>query len=166
MKRIDCVLVVAAFMAAAPHAAKAQDASFGCKVLLCAAASVPRWSGIPYCVPVMTSLFSQLAHGGSWPICTEGNASGLGYEPYLACPAGTTAMQAAGNGNLGLIASPNGNLCADTSRPQQVCNEANRETSCAVTYPTIARPVNSEPYFVDITTANGVQQFNFSLQGY
>lgn len=46
---------------------RAQDASFGCKVLLCAAASNPSWSGIPYCVPVMTQLFRMLARGRPWP---------------------------------------------------------------------------------------------------
>ncbi len=30
-----------------------QDASFPCKVLLCAAATNPSWTGIPYCVPIM-----------------------------------------------------------------------------------------------------------------
>ena len=54
---------------------QAQDASFGCKVLLCAMSTNPSWSGIPYCVPVMNQLFSQLAVGGSWPVCVGASAN-------------------------------------------------------------------------------------------
>src|SRR5260370_24726162 len=72
--------------------ARAQDASFGCKVLLCAAATAPSWSGIPYCVPVMRQLFTQLARGGGWPACTEGDASPIGYQPYGDCPVGTVPI--------------------------------------------------------------------------
>ena len=166
MKRSAIRLGAIAIGLASSCGANAQDASFGCKVLLCAAASAPGWSGIPYCVPVMTSLFNQLAHGGSWPSCPEGNASGLGYEPYLPCPAGMTAMANPGANGQGLIASVNGSLCADMSKPEQVCDGGGRGESCSTTYPTIPRQISSEPYFVDITTANGVQRFYFSLQGY
>jgi len=64
MGSITAVLVLAG-------AAKAQDASFGCKVLLCAAANHPGWSGIPYCVPVMEQLLRQLRRGAAWPTCAE-----------------------------------------------------------------------------------------------
>lgn len=153
--------------------ARAQDASFGCQVLLCAAASSPSWSGIAYCVPVMESLFHQLAHGGSWPACPEGNASGLGYEPYYPCPDGTTPMQASQvpsaasvqSAPLPLTQSSNGNLCADTSKPQSLCASGNGG-SCQTTYPTTPREVRSEPDYVDIASANGTQRFYFSLSGY
>ena len=148
---------------AAPQA-RAQDASFGCKVLLCAAASAPSWSGIPYCVPVMHQLFRSLRHGGSWPTCPEGHAGGLGHEPYLPCPPGMTAMQQASDANAGLIASANGNLCADTTKPSNLCT-GGRDNSCQTTYPTVPRQARSEPDYVDITTANGVQRFYFSLRG-
>lgn len=65
MKR-GAALLMAFGLGCAPgilERADAQDASFGCKVLLCAAASAPSWSGIPYCVPVMQALFRQLANG-------------------------------------------------------------------------------------------------------
>ena len=52
---------------------RAQDASFGCKVLLCAAASAPGWTAIPYCVPIMEEVFRELALGGSWPTCAQAN---------------------------------------------------------------------------------------------
>lgn len=142
----------------------AQDASFGCKVLLCAAATAPSWSGIPYCVPVMQTLFRQLAKGGGWPSCPEANASGLGYEPYQACPTGLTSAQSGADGAVGISAAPNGNLCADLSKPQQVCSGG--DGGCTTTYPTTARDPRSDPYYVDISTANGTQRFYFSLQGY
>lgn len=143
--------------------AYAQDASFGCKVLLCAAAAAPGWSGIPYCVPVMQTLFRQLARVGGWPSCLEGNASGFGYEPYQACPAGLTPVRSASDGVLGLSAAPNGDLCADLSKPQQVC--AGGDGGCSTTYPTTVRDPRSDPYYVDISSTNGTQRFYFSLQG-
>ena len=159
----------AALAASSTQPALAQDASFGCKALLCAAASAPGWSGIPYCVPVMQELFRELAHGDGWPSCPEGHTSGLGYEPYLACPAGWTAVQSApsganrGGGGNGLQVSANGDLCANLSTPQSTCGGRG---DCGVTYTTTARPQRTDPYFVDITTANGTQRFYFSLQGY
>jgi hypothetical protein len=95
------------------------DASFGCKVLLCAAASASGWSGIPYCVPVMKALFHQLAKGGGWPSCSEGNASALGYEPFQVCPAGLAPVQSGPDGAGDVSEVPNGNFCADLSKPQQ-----------------------------------------------
>ena len=65
--------VIASMELASPHPANAQDASFGCKVLLCALSSAPGWSAIPYCVPVMNQLFTSLAMGGGWPICSAPN---------------------------------------------------------------------------------------------
>jgi len=166
MKCSAALMVVAVGLSCAPGAerAHAQDASFGCKVLLCAAASAPGWSGIPYCVPVMQTLFGQLAKGGGWPSCPEGNVSGLGYEPYQACPAGLTPVQSGSDGGVGISAAPNGNLCADLSRPQQACSGG--DGGCTTTYPTTARDPRSAPYYVDISTANGTQRFYFSLQGY
>ena len=166
MKRGAVLLTAVGVLCASGIAvsARAQDASFGCKVLLCAAASAPGWSGMPYCVPVMQTLFRQLAKGGGWPTCSEGNASGLGYEPYQACPVGLTPVQASSDGGAGLFSAPNGNLCADLSKPQQVCTGG--DGGCTTTYPTTARESRSDPYYVDINTANGAQRFYFSLQGY
>lgn len=163
-RRAGLVISVLAAVALGPAPrAAAQDASFGCKVLLCAAATNPSWSGIAYCVPVMQQLFRQLARGGGWPTCPEGNTSGLRYERFEACPAGRTAGQMNADGTDGFSASPNGDLCADLSKPRQICSG---DDGCRTSYPTTARPLRSEPYFVDITTANGTQRFYFSLQGY
>lgn len=166
MKR-GATLLIALGLLCVPGAvqrARAQDASFGCKVLLCAAASTPGWSGIPYCVPVMQMLFRQLAKGGGWPSCPEGNAGGIGYEPYQACPAGLTPAQSGADGSEAVSAAPNGSLCADLSKLRQVC--AGGDRGCTTTYPTTPRDPRSDPYFVDISTANGAQRFYFSLQGY
>jgi len=165
MKRGAVLLMAVSLSCASGIAvsARAQDASFGCKVLLCAAASAPGWSGIPYCVPVMQTLFRQLAKGGGWPSCPGGNASGVGYEPYQACPVGLTPVQSASDGVLGLSAAPNGDLCADLSKPQQVC--AGGDGGCSTTYPTIVRDPRSDPYYVDISSTNATQRFYFSLQG-
>ncbi|MCV9937453.1 hypothetical protein OIU35_13955 [Boseaceae bacterium BT-24-1] len=143
--------------------AAAQDASFGCKVLLCSAATSPGWPSIPYCVPVMQTLFRILAKGGSWPSCPEARASGLGYEPYQACPAGQTPVQAGDDAAATPTEVPNGNLCADLSKPQQDCST---DAGCRTHYPTTPRAMRSEPHFVDITTENGVQRFYFALRGY
>lgn len=67
-------------------AAEAQDVSFGCKVLLCAAATAPSWSGIPYCVPVMEQLFSDLRRGRGWPTCAEDTAGSTAPGTNQNCP--------------------------------------------------------------------------------
>lgn len=63
---------------------QAQDASFGCKVLLCAAATAPGWVGIPYCVPVMQQLIRQVGRGGTWPVCLEGRVASPTSAPAAA----------------------------------------------------------------------------------
>ena len=178
------------FLFACPAAA--QDASFGCKVLLCAAAAAPSWSGIPYCVPVMQQLFTQLAKGDAWPTCAQGDASPVGYQRYEACPAGTIPVavnQANSTGRGGETAttyseSPNGSECGAPTPLQSGSSEgcngvyvggvavttnsrsgamASYGGQCVALQP---RPASATPYYVDISTANGVSRFAFSLQGY
>jgi len=79
--------IAAVLMSAATAAA--QDASFGCKVLLCAVATAPSWSGIPYCVPVMEQLFSDLRKGRGWPTCAEATAGSVASETNQNCPNAT-----------------------------------------------------------------------------
>lgn len=172
--------------------AAAEDASFGCKVLLCAAAAAPSWSGIPDCVPVMQQLFTQLAKGDDWPTCAQGSASPVGYQPYDACPAGALAIAAnqvspsgrGGDATTSYTASANGSECGAPTPLQtgssQGCNGAyvggviamtnNRSDATTLIggqcYALEPRPTNSTPYYVDITTANGVSRFAFNLQGY
>ncbi len=146
----------------------AQDASFGCKVLLCAAATNPNWSAIPYCVPPMQQLFSQLAKGKPWPTCPEGNTGGLGYDPFQACPAPRVPFTQTGTGDDRLSTDPNDqNLCIDKSKTTQKCSGVGESGEyCTTTYDTIPRLTTTTPYYVDITTANGVQRFSFNLNGY
>lgn len=157
------MLVLAALGMLSGSPAAAQDVSFGCKVLLCSAATSPGWPSIPYCVPVMQTLFRIIAKGGTWPSCPAGRTSGLGYEPYQACPEGLTPVQAGDDTGAAPTETPNGNLCADLSKPQQDCST---DTGCRMRYPTTSRAMRSEPHFVDISTANGVQRFYFSLREY
>lgn len=142
---------------------RAQEAAFGCKVLLCAAATAPGWSGVPYCVPVMQELFRQLARGRAWPVCQEGRASSLGYDPHLPCPAGLTPTQT--NEDQTSVVNENGPLCTDLSKPQQTCGSGH-DASCRATYPSIPRVARPDPNYVDIDTANGIQRFYSSLRGY
>lgn len=53
----------------------AQDASFPCKVLLCAAATSPSWAGIPYCVPIMQQAIYMQAWGIAVGVCAEAQSS-------------------------------------------------------------------------------------------
>lgn len=139
--RAGLVVSVLAVLALGPaQRASAQDASFGCKVLLCAAATNPGWSSIAYCVPVMHELFRRLARGGGWPSCPEARTSGLGYERYQACPAGQTAGQLNTDGMDGFSAIPNGDVCADLSKPRRVCSG---DDGCRTSYPTTPRPLRS-----------------------
>lgn len=132
-------------------AARADDASFGCKVLLCAAASAPGWSGIPYCVPVMHQLFSDLAKGHPWPSCPEGGeTSGIKYDPYLPCPEGTVAggtMMGGHNASSSWTANSQGPECGKFVRP--VGSHLNGSTDVEVI--ATPRPKRDDPYNVVIT---------------
>ena len=71
--------------------AKAQDASFGCKILLCVASQNPSWQGVSYCVPPVLKLLAiRKVHPGYWPSCPEAGTGKPGYAEYEDCPAGTT----------------------------------------------------------------------------
>lgn len=177
LKSFFAIVAFTAPFSAAVAPAQAQDASFGCKVLLCAAAVSPSWSGIPYCVPVMTQLFRQLARGGSWPNCAEGGAnSGLGYEPYHACPGGTFAYTAtSGGGDRATYGAwtqdPNGEFCADPVQLSQNtgsdCNSDNCPITTRPSYTPSPRPRRDDPYYVDLTpTGQATSRFYFSLRGY
>jgi hypothetical protein len=90
MSRFIRSLTFSAILAASAGASgKAQDAEFGCKVLLCAAASNPSWPSIPYCVPVMNQLYAMMRSlRFRWPVCTAAGTGAPGYEPYQPCPTG------------------------------------------------------------------------------
>ena len=147
--------------------------SFGCKVLLCSAASNPSWSGIPYCVPVMEQLFHDLSKGDPWPSCPEGGSeSPISYQPYygMSCPTGSEpgSMVTASSGKDGSAtsweASANGGLCG-----KQVWVQADMQSGQESGYQiaTTPRPRRSDPYNVTITPTGGTPtQLWFSLSGY
>ncbi|WP_375459311.1 hypothetical protein [uncultured Enterovirga sp.] len=138
--------------------ASAQDASFGCKVLLCAAAAAPGWAAIPYCVPVMQELFRQLAFKRPWPVCLEASKIGIGYEPPSSCPAGLTPARDDDGAS-----SQDGDV--HEPLPQQVCGSA-ENASWRATYPAVARTLRSHASFVDMRTNAGVQRSNSPLKDY
>lgn len=169
VKSRSALLGLAALIGLGVSAPRAQDASFGCKVLLCAAATNPSWSGIPYCVPVMTQLFRMLRRGGGWPTCPEGNAGALGYEPYMPCPSGQVAygqIQSGDNVGTALQPDPNGAYCVEPERFARMCSGQDNQAGCDPGYQPMPRTQRTEPHFVDITTGGTTSRFYFSLQGY
>jgi hypothetical protein len=161
-----------------PATAKAQDASWGCQVLLCAASQNPSWHGVPYCVPPMKKLIAAMSKPGfSWPICHEAKAGTPGRDMYEDCPAGTKVSYST-RGREGIRGEPD--QCVKTVN---VCKERlSRKTgsddngiisyrrysgrdgeSCIQTVSTPRlRRVN--PWFFDIPNDKGVKErFWFNL---
>jgi hypothetical protein len=150
--------------AASPVAA--QDASFGCQVLLCAAASSPSWSGIPYCVPVMQQLFKHLAMGKPWPVCSEGNASAPGYEPYEPCSTGKIGVRQNDQGHL--ITDDQGGQCTalvvdNDPRFKELDCEAGHV--CVDPNALERRIGRVKPYYVDLSYGRQTKRFWFNLTG-
>ena len=148
--------------------AMAQDAEFGCKVLLCAAATNPSWGGIPYCVPVINDLFSRLARGDGWPTCSSASSRPLSYQPYLACPAGSSSFTDSSGGQQGIapnyVPDPNGSVCISAIAMQNSsdqCISSQGQGGCTHPTPvTTQRPANPKPYSITITPTNS-QPFTF-----
>lgn len=61
MKHLLYAAAGLAALAFAPTGAEAEDASWGCQVLLCAASQNPSWQGVPYCVPPMKRLIAAMS---------------------------------------------------------------------------------------------------------
>jgi hypothetical protein len=134
----------------------AQDASFGCKVLLCAAASNPDWRGISYCVPVMTQLFAMLRRkGGSWPVCGEANVGAPQHEPFADCPETSHAVALMDDRP---VADPQGPWCQPLKpRASERWDHGNAAVSL------IPRERRAEPWFVVLDGPQGAQRFYFSV---
>jgi len=171
---LGAAIAVAVGMICTSSSARAQDAPFGCKVLLCAAASSPPWSGMPYCVPVMQQLFSQIAKGGGWPACPEAGTSGgqVGYQPYQDCAAGSVAVSIPA-GQSTYAADPNGSARAASQPYQdyqarlvsynQSLGGQNGSVSAPPTLDTTARGQNPKPYYVELNTGRSPTRFYFHL---
>jgi hypothetical protein len=163
--------------------ARAQDASWGCQILLCAASENPSWHGVPYCVPPMQKLIAAMSLPGfSWPICKGGNAGKPGQERYEPCPTGWSATSGgSGSGNNSVAGRGDANIC---ERHLGSCNSratrdllrqtpAGVETkrvysgnglgSCSIEQ-TQPRKLRDKPYYFDIPNSKGVKQrFWFDL---
>jgi hypothetical protein len=151
--RIFCVAAVAMAAAATPTAARAQDASFGCKVLLCALASNPSWQGISYCLPVMSLLFATLRRkGGSWPICGEAKSGTPQHEPYAACPQGSEPVTMV-DGRA--QPDPNGAKCQGLRQSERQASDTNAGLT--------ARERRAEPWFIELDGPEGRKRFYYSL---
>ncbi|WP_137137285.1 hypothetical protein [Rhizobium sp. FKY42] len=186
MKQEFCAAVGLAVLAMSPVPAHAEDASWGCQVLLCAASQSPSWHGVPYCVPPMKKLIAAIAKPGfSWPVCHEAKAGEPGFEPYEECPAGMTAVSSRTDSDRPGFGSENLDQCTKTENQcsnraafrtqfgdarenkqrgvtitplnQNNDNQWNPDNGCMVQI-TQPRPRRSEPYFFDIPNEQGVSQ--------
>jgi hypothetical protein len=139
--------------AAAPTPTRAQDASFGCKVLLCALASNPSWQGISYCLPVMSLLFATLRRkGGSWPICGEAKAGTPQHEPYATCPQGSEPVtMVEGRAQL----DPNGAQCQALRQSERQATDSNAGLT--------PRERRAEPWYIELDGPEGRKRFYYSL---
>ncbi|MBB3527387.1 hypothetical protein [Rhizobium sp. BK456] len=156
---------------------RADEASWGCQVLLCAASQNPSWHGVPYCVPPMTKLIAAMKEPGfSWPICHEANAGKPGRETYEDCPSGTTVGSSSQTGNgwsrepdqcirtVDVCRTP-GQRASDGNQSSVVIRRSfgNRGDSCIQQIAT-PRPRRADPYYFDIPNEQGVKQrFWFNL---
>lgn len=146
--------------------AKAEDAEWGCQVLLCAASKNPSWHGVPYCVPPMRKLIAAMSRPGfSWPICHEAKAGKPGRETYEECPAGTTVGYSSRGGDNDWRGEPD--QCIETVN---VCGasghyfNSNRDSESCIQQIATPRPRRADPYYFDIPNDDGVKErFWFNL---
>lgn len=168
--------------------AMAQDAEWGCQVLLCAASSNPSWHGVPYCVPPMTKLIAAMKLPGfSWPICPGSNTGKPGKEIYEDCPEGWTPASSQSIGESSMRSGPaskcekvltNAELRAlKLRRGQSLHNDTltfGDGSAITVRYESTGnrsraigvqkRRTRADPYYLDIPNAQGIsQRFWFNL---
>jgi len=183
MRRLLFAAASLAVLAMPPATTKAEEASWGCQILLCAASQSPSWHGVPYCVPPMTKLIKAMAKPKfKWPICQEAETGKPGFEPFEACPDGMTAVSSSDGGlSFGF---DNKDQCTKTVN--QCLNRAafrtqygdsrendrngitikkleqggknSNECMVQVTQP---RPRRADPYYFDIPNDQGVKQRNW-----
>ncbi|MCM2294700.1 hypothetical protein NAC44_20440 [Allorhizobium sp. BGMRC 0089] len=172
MKKLLRYLIASALMASssAPNVARADDASWGCQVLLCSAASAPDWHGIPYCLAPMHKLIAAMVgFNFSWPICTEAGTGKPGYEEYADCPTGWVIGYANDNSKNSQGVKPS--LCiiprtGCTSNLYQREGDRRHGVSLDCEHPLqqMERAKRDDPYYYDISDNNGVKQrFYFNL---
>ncbi|MGP4670171.1 hypothetical protein [Agrobacterium pusense] len=161
-----------------PMSAKAQDASWGCQVLLCAASKNPSWHGVPYCVTPMRKLIDAMSRPGfSWPVCHEAKAGKPGREDYEDCPAGTTVGYSSRGGVNSSRSEPD--QCIETVNICQLSGQRDGSArsgsltisrslggdgdSCTKQIAT-SRPRRADPFYFDVPNSEGVKErFWFNL---
>ncbi|CAM5287534.1 hypothetical protein ATER59S_00487 [Aquamicrobium terrae] len=163
--------------------AKAEDASFGCKILLCVASQNPSWQGVPYCVPPVLKLLAiRKVHPGYWPSCPEAGTHKPGYVQYEDCPAGTSPTtinrESGHSGNMNstpACAKLRHVACSSlNNRNSRLGNSSNYQMNaqihrvgdvCSMTE-IIPRPQRKDPYYFDIRdNATGrVARYYFNLR--
>ncbi|WP_342585784.1 hypothetical protein [Xaviernesmea rhizosphaerae] len=164
MLRLKLPLLAAAALLAASFpiaSAKAQDADWGCQVLLCAASSAPSWHQIPYCVPPMTKLIAAMARPHfSWPICPGAGTGAPGFERYEACPTGFKVDYSSKGGDNNWNREPD--LCMKkVNRCGQGFNYDHNSCMETITRP---RPLRAQPFYFDIPQQSGKpKRFWFDL---
>jgi len=160
--------------------ARAQDASFGCKILLCVASQNPSWQGVSYCVPpVLRLLAIRKIHPGYWPPCPEAGTSKPGYTEYEDCSAGTTPTtinrESGHGGNMRgtpACAKPVQVACSRLyNRNRRLGSsylenaESYRVGGGCTTTEIIARPRREDPYYFDIrdNETSNIARYYFNL---
>lgn len=138
---------------------QAQASDWGCRVLLCAS-NPAGWQNISECRPPMIKLIRCLAKTNpcSWPTCPEAGTGGPGFEPFAACPAGTTPGQSGREG--GFVAAANGSSCGRNTGVRTT-RDGDSDEQWIIT----GRPRNPNPYYFDIPNSNTGQteRFRFNL---
>ncbi|KJF65465.1 hypothetical protein RS75_22940 [Rhizobium nepotum 39/7] len=158
--------------------AKAEDAEWGCQVLLCAASKNPNWHGVPYCVPPMRKLIAAMSRPGfSWPICHEAKAGKPGRETYEDCPPGTTAGYSSRGGDNHWRGEPDQcietvNVCRPSGQHDgntgstglTINRHFGRDGESCIQQIATPRPRRADPYYFDIPNDEGVKErFWFNL---
>ena len=157
---------LASLLLGTPHAG-AQDASLGCKVLLCAAAPAPGWPSIPYCVAPMQQVLSMVAQGGAWPPCQQASnaAPNVSIQPFLDCATGATAVSIP-PGSTYYAADPNGQSCASTQDLTKYLSDIVTVTGAGVgsvpPLPITPRPANPNPITVTLDLGGTQSQQSFA----
>jgi len=170
--------LISAAAGLAPVPAEADDASWGCQVLLCAASQNPSWHGVPYCVPPMTRLIAAMSKPGfSWPICQEARAGKPGREVYDDCPLGTTVGYRQRGGDNGWRGEPDQciqtvDVCLSPSQSDararatglSINRHFGRDRENCIRQIATPRPRRADPWFFDIPNDQGVKErFWFNL---
>ncbi|MBP2450082.1 hypothetical protein [Rhizobium leguminosarum] len=193
MKRLLYAAAGLAVIAIAPTGPKAQDAEWGCQILLCAASQNPSWHGVPYCVPPMKKLIAAMSKPGfDWPICHQAKAGEPGREEFEECPAGSHPASSSNGDDHGLRrdeqdqcvrivdrcenrnefnrlygndeANEQGRITVEVIRNGRDDSLLRRDDGCSVKI-TSPRARRANPWFFDIPNDKGVKErFWFNLR--